>query len=99
MRSLLVAGLLSIFACAAHAADKALILNDQEQAAYREVMEQTIRAYGLLSQVGRNASFFAGLIDQAGTITERKASAPEPSAAPPAPPQAVPQSTEHDDDD
>lgn len=68
MRYLALAILLS---GTAQAADKALILSDQEQAAYRAVLDAAIRANGL-SPISRNAFILSDKLDQAGVVTEHK---------------------------
>ena len=55
----------------AHAADKALILNDQEQAAYRAILDTAVRANGL-NTVSRNAFILSDKLDAAGVVTEQK---------------------------
>jgi hypothetical protein len=49
----------------AQAADKMLILNDQEQAALRAILDTAIHAQGLTA-VSRNAFVFSDKLDAAG---------------------------------
>lgn len=51
------------------AADRMLILSDQNAAALRGVLDAAIRANGL-SQVSRNAMIFSDMLDQAGVVTK-----------------------------
>lgn len=48
-----------------------MILSDQEQAAYRAVLDAAIRANGL-SLISRNAFILSDKLDQAGVVTEHK---------------------------
>lgn len=74
MRAILAALLLAAIV-PAHAADKALILNDQEQSAYRAILDTAVRASGL-SPLSRNAFILSDKLDAAGTVTERKTDPP-----------------------
>lgn len=69
MKYLALALLLSV---PAQAADKALILNDQEQAAYRAILDSAIKANGL-SPISRNAFILSDKLDASGVVTEHKA--------------------------
>ncbi len=61
-----------------YAADRALILNDQEQAALRVILDAAIKSQGL-NGVSRNAFFLSDKLDAAGIVTESK---PVPPAEP-----------------
>lgn len=60
----------------ARSADKALILNDQEQAALRTALDAAVRANGI-SPISRNAFVLFDKLESAGTVTEQKPM-PEP---------------------
>lgn len=63
--------LVSAFIGPAHAADKALILNDQEQVAYRAILDAAIKANGL-NTISRNAFVLSDKLDAAGVVTDQK---------------------------
>jgi hypothetical protein len=65
----------------AHAADKALILSDQQQGAYRAILDAAIRANGL-SSLSRNAFILSDMLDQAGVVTEHKENPPPQAQEP-----------------
>lgn len=64
--------LLIALSAPAHAAEKALFLNDHEQSAYRAILDMACRTQGL-STMCRNAIILSDKLDQAGVITEQKA--------------------------
>jgi hypothetical protein len=66
----------------ASAADKALILTDQEQAAYIAIMDAAIKQSGL-SQISRNAIVLADKLYAAGVVTNQQTIPDPPKADPP----------------
>lgn len=67
--SLITIALLSNGIGSVRAADRMLIINDQNAAALKGVFDAAIRANGL-SQVSRNAMIFSDMLDQAGVVTK-----------------------------
>lgn len=80
MRALLAALLLAA-SIPAHAADKALILSEPEQAALHAILDAAVRAQGL-APISRNAFILSDKLDSAAVVVERKSdvseSKPEP---------------------
>lgn len=74
MRYLTIMFLLSV---PAHAADKAVILNDPKQAALHAILDNACRTQGL-SVMCRNAFVLSDDIDTAGVVTETKPVPPAP---------------------
>lgn len=74
MRAILAALMLAA-TVQANAAEKALILGDPEQGAFRVILDAACKAQGL-SPVCRNAFILSDKLDAAGTVTERKTDPP-----------------------
>ena len=77
--SLITIALLSNGIGSVRAADRMLIINDQNAAALKGVFDAAIRANGL-SQVSRNAMIFSDMLDQAGVVTKTEEVPPAPTA-------------------
>lgn len=82
MKTLIAAALLIGGTASALAADKALILNDGEQVALKQIFDAAIRNSGL-SQISRNAFVLGDKLDAAGVITEVKPQKDTPNETPP----------------
>jgi hypothetical protein len=70
-----------VMSAPARSADKALILNDQEQAALRNVLDIATKAEGL--KIAPATVYLMNKLDAAGVVTERKDPTPEPKKDPP----------------
>lgn len=55
----------------AYAADKALILSDQDQMALKQILDAAVRQSGL-SVIAKNAIIFSERLDAAGVVTDQK---------------------------
>jgi hypothetical protein len=75
-----IAAALLLISSSAQAADRALILTDQEQMALRAIFDAAIRQGGA-TQLSRNAFVLLDKLDAAGVVTEQKKEAP--NEAPP----------------
>jgi hypothetical protein len=63
--------ILMLLISSAQAADKAVILSDQEQVALRNILDIATKAQGLA--IAGDALYFANKINQAGVVTDQKA--------------------------
>lgn len=80
MKSLAIISLLFLSAPAC-AADKALMLNDQEQAALRHVLDVATKAQGI--EIAPMTVYLLNKLNAAGVVTESKEIPAQPKAAEP----------------
>lgn len=79
----ITAAALLLFTLPASAADKALVLNDGQQAALKQTLDAAIRANGL-STTSRNALILSDMLDAAPVVTARTDDKPKEDKPKPA---------------
>lgn len=75
MKILALTGLLALTATA-HATDRALILNDDEQAALRQILDAATRAQGI--QIAPVTVYLLNKLNSAPAVVEHKDEPPKP---------------------